>query len=147
MRRPQSGKKRPKQKLDESALVRQLSGPDGAVREGSLPPFAAEEGRTRLAEWLTAIGRKSATGGQLKSLLKDHPAAADLLAAVAGASTFLWDLVRADPRRTLRLLATDPDEQFAALIAGAHRVVAAMSTQDGIMRSLRRMKADAALLI
>jgi glutamate-ammonia-ligase adenylyltransferase len=147
MRRPQSGKKRPKQKLDESALVRQLSAPAGAVRESFLPPFVAEEGRSRLAEWLTAIRRKSATGGQLKSLLTDHPAAGNVLAAVAGASSYLWDLVRADPRRTLRLLAADPDEEFAALIAGAHRAVTATPTQDGIMRSLRRMKAEAALLI
>jgi len=147
MRRPQSGKKRPKQKLDESALARQLSPPGAEVRENFRPPLASALGRSRLAEWLTAIGAKSAAGRQLKSLLKDHPAAGDMLAAVAGASSYLWDLVRADPRRTLRLLAADPDEEFAALIADAHRAVTATPTHDGIMRSLRRMKAEAALLI
>jgi len=56
MRRPQSGKKRPKQKLDESALARQLSPPGAEVRENFPPPLASAQGRSRLAEWLTAIG-------------------------------------------------------------------------------------------
>jgi len=110
MRRPQSGKKRPKQNLDESALVWRSSPAGAAVREDFAPPLAAGRGRDRLAEWLTAIGRKGAAGEKLKSLLKDHPAADDLLGAVAEASPYLWDLVRADPRRTLRLLTANPDE-------------------------------------
>ena len=147
MRRPQSGKKRPKQNLDESALVWRSSPAGAAVREDFAPPLASARGRDRLAEWLTAIGRKGAAGEKLKSLLKDHPAADDLLGAVAEASPYLWDLVRADPRRTLRLLTGDPDEAFAALLAEARRSPAAAPRQEDVMRSLRRMKAEAALLI
>ena len=147
MRRPQSGKKRPKQNLDEPALVRRSSPAGAAVREDFAPPLASARGRDRLAEWLTAIGRKGAAGEKLKSLLKDHPAADDLLGAVAEASPYLWDLVRADPRRTLRLLTANPDEAFAALLAEARRSAAAAPRQEGVMRGLRRMKAEAALLI
>ena len=147
MRRPQSGKKRPKQNLDESALVRRSSPAGAAVREDFAPPLASARGRDRLAEWLTAIGRKGAAGEKLKSLLKDHPAADDLLGAVAEASPYLWDLVRADPRRTLRLLTANPDEAFAALLAEARRSAAAAPRQEDVMRGLRRMKAEAALLI
>ena len=147
MRRPQSGKKRPKQNLDEPALVWRSSPAGAAVREDFAPPLASARGRDRLAEWLTAIGRKGAAGEKLKSLLKDHPAADDLLGAVAEASPYLWDLVRADPRRTLRLLTANPDEAFAALLAEARRSPAAAPRQEDVMRGLRRMKAEAALLI
>ena len=136
MRRPQSGKKRPKQNLDESALVWRSSPAGAAVREDFAPPLASARGRDRLAEWLTAIGRKGAAGEKLKSLLNDHPAADDLLGAVAEASPYLWDLVRADPRRTLRLLTANPDEAFAALLAEARRSAAAAPRQEDVMRSL-----------
>jgi [glutamine synthetase] adenylyltransferase / [glutamine synthetase]-adenylyl-L-tyrosine phosphorylase len=145
MRRPQSGKKRPKQKLDESALVRRLGTAD-AVGEDFAPPLASARGRDRLAEWLAEIGRKGGTGEKLKSLLKDHPGAGDLLAAVAEGSAYLWDLVRADPRRTLRLLTANPDEAFAAVLAEARRSAAEAASQEGAMRGLRRMKAEAALI-
>ena len=147
MRPTQSGKKRPKQKLDESALVRRLSLADAAVRKDFAAPIASARGRSRLAEWLTAIGRKSAAGEKLKSLFKGHPAARDLFAAIAEASSYLWDLVRADPKRTLRLLTANPDEALAALLVGTRRAAAAASVQEDLMRSLRRMKAEAALLI
>ena len=146
MRRPQSGKKRPKQKLDESALVRRL-GPANAVAEGFAPPLASARGRDRLAEWLAEICRKRGAGEKLKSLLEDHAGARDLLAAVAEASVYLWDLVRADPRRTFGLLTANPDDAFAAVLAEARRSAAQAASQEGVMRSLRRMKAEAALII
>ena len=74
MRRPQSGKKRPKQKIDESALVRRLSPADAAACEDFALPIPSAQGRSRLAEWLAAIARKSATAEKLKSLVKDHAA-------------------------------------------------------------------------
>ena len=147
MRRPQSGKKRPKQKIDESALVRRLSPADAAACEDFALPIPSAQGRSRLAEWLAAIARKSATAEKLKSLVKDHAAAGDLLAAVADASPYLWDLVRADPRRTLRLLTADPDKELAALLAETCSAATAAPAQQGLMRSLRRMKAETALLI
>ena len=39
------------------------------------------------------------------------------VAAIAEASPYLWDLIRAEPDRFLALLEADPEPHFAALIA------------------------------
>ena len=39
-----------------------------------------------------------------------HPPLAKLLGGIAEAAPYLWDLVRADPARFVRLLDSDPDD-------------------------------------
>jgi [glutamine synthetase] adenylyltransferase / [glutamine synthetase]-adenylyl-L-tyrosine phosphorylase len=137
MRRPATGKRRPRQTPGESALVWRLT--------GALPRPSAL-GRSRVTEWLSGIAR-SAAGKAIASLVTTHPPLANLLAGVADAAPYLWDLVRADPARLLRLLNGDVEREFATLLATARHAAAAAKGSAALMRALRRMKAEAALLI
>jgi glutamate-ammonia-ligase adenylyltransferase len=136
MRRPVPGK-RPTHNLDEAALVRRLA---GAL------PYASASGRARAAEWLASIAR-TASGKALKALSDRHPALTSLLGGTAEAAPYLWDLVGDDPARLLRLLSRDPEEEFAALLGKAHSAAAAARGSAELMRVLRRLKAEAALIV
>ena len=57
-----------------------------------------------------------ATGKALKSLLREYKTLANVLGGMAEAAPYLWDLVRKDPARVLRLLTRDPDAQLAAVL-------------------------------
>jgi glutamate-ammonia-ligase adenylyltransferase len=104
----------------------------------------AKDAHGRVDAWLAEIGRTSAK--TLKPLLAAERAS-DLLAGIAEASPYLWDLVRADPERLVTLLATDPEARLAALIDQVARAGASATDDAEIMRALRRGKAEAALLI
>ncbi len=145
MRRPASGK-RPTRALDQAVLVRWFAGSPRGGRAGWRLPFASAAGRTRQAEWLEDIAR-TAAGRALKSLLKAHPPLADLLGGIAAEAQYLWDLVRADPARFVRLLTHTPEIELANLLAKARDDAAAAPNSPEVMRILRRMKAEAALLI
>jgi [glutamine synthetase] adenylyltransferase / [glutamine synthetase]-adenylyl-L-tyrosine phosphorylase len=129
--------KRPKPVTDKKALARQVT---GAL------PRASTGGRGRVTEWLKSIARTRA-GNSISALLQAHPGMTRVLAGIADGSPFLWDLVRADPARSLRLFGCDPDTEFVALL---RRVREAAGTAEGsatLMRVLRHLKAEAALLI
>ncbi len=79
--------------------------------------------------------------------MSTYPTVATLLQSLAESSPFLWELVSGDAQRLLRLLASDPDLHLAALLAETGRAVAASDDEAEAMRLLRRMKAEAALLI
>jgi glutamate-ammonia-ligase adenylyltransferase len=136
MRRPAAGG-RPGEKSGEAELVRRLA---GAL------PLPSPEGSAHVVAWLADIS-DSAAGKELAALNDEHPALADLLASIATTAPYLWDLIRADPARVLRLLTSDPDDALAALLTSAQRNAAAARTQPVLMRVLRHMKAEAALLI
>jgi glutamate-ammonia-ligase adenylyltransferase len=136
MRRPAPGK-RPKQKVDEAALVRRL--------DGALPRVSAQ-GRERVAEWLSSIARTEA-GKPLGLLVKQHPPLANLLGGIADTAPYLFDLVHGDPARFLRLLGRDPEEEITALLTITREAAAAARGSAALMRILRGMKAEAALLI
>ena len=136
MRGRKSGKY-PIRKGEDRALVRRIAG---------TLPRASAQGRNRTAEWVSGIAG-SAAGKSLKSLISAHPRLATLLAGIAGTAPYLWDLICADPARLLRLLTNNPEEELAALLQAAHRSGAAARGTAGLMRVLRRMKAEAALLI
>ena len=136
MRRPAPGK-RPKQKVDEAALVRRL--------DGALPRVSAQ-GRERVAEWLSSIARTEA-GKALGLLVKQHPPLANLLGGIADTAPYLFDLVRGDPARFLRLLGRHPEEEITALLTITREAAAAARGSAVLMRILRGMKAEAALLI
>jgi [glutamine synthetase] adenylyltransferase / [glutamine synthetase]-adenylyl-L-tyrosine phosphorylase len=131
---------RPKQrgqKNNEAALFRRLS--------GALPRPAARSS-AQVVEWLAALKSKAAATA-LKALIREQPLLAKLLGGIAEASPYLWDLVQADAARLLRFLGSDPDRTLATLLAEALSAAAPTRSRDDVMRILRRMKADAALLI
>src|SRR5262245_44728455 len=76
-----------------------------------------KQARARVEAWLRDIVR-TAAGRALKSLLGSGKGKlADIVAAIAEASPYLWDLIRADPARFLKLVEADPEAHFAMVIA------------------------------
>jgi glutamate-ammonia-ligase adenylyltransferase len=69
-----------------------------------------------------------------------------LLECLADGSPYLWDLASSDPARFLALLEAEPDQHLHSLLAHTRRA-AAQADGTEVMRLLRRMKAEAALLI
>ncbi len=106
----------------------------------------APEARARVAAWLADIAEQPAAAA-LTQLLADHPVANELLAGFAQSAPYLWDLVRAAPARLLTLLQGDSDRHFDDIIAAASGAAAATPDEAGIMALLRRLKAEAALMI
>src|SRR5438552_4048552 len=83
---------------------------------------APKAARACVDEWLAEIAH-TATGKTIKRLLTPTKAGTlgDVVAAVAEASPYLWDLIRADPDRFLALLEADPEAHFTVLIADVRR--------------------------
>src|SRR6185436_2622353 len=75
------------------------------------------------------------------------PTLATLIESLSESSPYLWDLASREPERLLRLLNADPDRHLADLLAGHGAAAAASSDEAEAKRLLRRMKAEAALLI
>ena len=137
--------KRQIKKPGQAALIERLEGlPRGKAARGL--PFSSAEGRARVAEWLESLAR-AAAGKSLNALLKDRQPLAALLGGVAAEAPYLWDLVRADPVRLVGFLTHDPEDELARLLAKARTDTAAARNSAAVMRSLRHMKARAALLI
>ncbi len=134
---PPAAGARPTLTVDAAALVQRLADP---------LPRPSAQGRAALADWLSSLTGKTA-GKALKHLSDARPELARLLAGIAEAAPYLWDLVRTDPARCLRLLQSDPDEALAGLLAKTSAAAVATRSREQVMRLLRRMKAEAALLI
>ncbi len=109
-------------------------------------PSVEKTGAAHLADWLSDIARDAA-GKTLAQLLKSHPAVEALIVGLAEESPYLWDLAHADPERLAVILRADPDAHFAALLERTAQAMAVTQDQDEAMRLLRRMKAEASLLI
>ena len=142
MRRPTSSK-RLKQRLDETALIRRLTRSPASQTVGRTFSVAVSP---RVAEWLAGI-KRSAAGKSLTSLIGKYSALAMLLNGIAEAAPYLWDLIQADPARLARFLTSDPDAELTALLATADDAAKRARESKQLMRILRNMKADAALLI
>jgi glutamate-ammonia-ligase adenylyltransferase len=112
----------------------------------ALPPAAAGADDARVAAWLADMADRP-TAAALAQLFADHPAVNGLIAGFSAGAPYLWDLVRVDPARLLTLLRSDPDLRFEHILAGAARSAAATADEAGTMALLRRLKAEAALLI
>jgi glutamate-ammonia-ligase adenylyltransferase len=136
MRRPASGKRK-KRSVEVASLAGRMA---GAL------PRASRRGRRHVAEWLSSIAR-TASGKALASLVAEHPTLVKALGGIADSAPYLWELARADPTCLLRLLANDPESEWAALLAGLRKGAAAAKGSAALMRVLRRAKAEAALLI
>ena len=75
-----------------------------------------------MTDWLSDI-KLTAAGKSLTKLRASHSGLARLLGGIAEASPYLWDLIRDDPVRLARLLTSNPDNEFAALLCAASNAV------------------------
>src|SRR5471032_2469778 len=117
-----------------------------AARIVSAPElFEPRLARARVAQWLDELAPAEAK--PLKALLADHPSVEKLLESLAESLPFLWVLASGDPHRLLRLLGADPDLHLAQLLAEQRCAIASCEDEAEAMQRLRRMKAQAALLI
>ena len=78
---------------------------------------------------------------------RDKNKARTILLGLAEFSPYLFDLVRADAARLIRLLRCEPETHLVSLIETTSREVFAAASEAEVMRLLRRMKSEAALLI
>ena len=136
MKRP-AANKRPKEKRGESALIDRL---------GGKVPKPSRQATARVRAWLAALRPKS-TAAALASLVRRHPAAAQILGGIAGTAPYLWDAIANDPAQLRNLLGADPDRTFDALIGKIKVAAAAARSQAALMRILREAKLKAALFI
>ncbi len=104
-------------------------------------PDKAEQ---RLKDWLADLEPEQSAA--IDGLL-GHPQVRRILLGIAEASPYLFDLVRADPVRLIRLLTCEPEAHFARLIENVGLGVLAAAGEAEAMQLLRRIKAEAALLI
>ena len=97
-----------------------------------------------LSDWLAEL--EPAQSAALRAVL-EQPFASRILLGIAEFSPYLFDLVRADAARLIRLLACDPEPHLASLIEKTTNEVFAAANDADVMHLLRRMKAEAALMI
>jgi glutamate-ammonia-ligase adenylyltransferase len=106
--------------------------------------FAPDQARLRLESWLADLEPEHAN--TIRSLADRFPQAKTILEGIAEASPYLFDLMRADAARLIRLLDDDPQSHLAALIERTSHAIAAAADEAEVMQLLRRMKSQAALL-
>ena len=80
----------------------------------------------------------------LDALFTAAPCAEQVCLGIAESSPFLIEVVRSEPERLLRVLDRPPHAHLDALIA---ECAAADGSEADVMRTLRRMRSEAALLI
>src|SRR6185312_7820855 len=105
---------------------------------------ASSTAEQRLGDWFAELEPQQAA--EIGAWL-DRPFARAILLGIVEFSPYLFDLIRADAARLLRLLACDPEPHLAALIEKTSRDVLAAAGEAEAMRLLRHMKSEAALLI
>ena len=106
---------------------------------------APAEAEQRLAGWLVDLEPRQAAA--IRELAARYPRLNTILLGIAQASPYLFDLLRADAARAIRLFDCAPEPHLARLIEHTCRDVEAASSEADAMQLLRRMKAEAALLI
>jgi glutamate-ammonia-ligase adenylyltransferase len=117
-----------------------------AARFVDRPHVSAPDGaEQQLANWLSDLAPDQAAA--IDDLCARFPLARTILQGIAEASPYLFDLIRADAARLIRLLECEPDRHLAALIETTCREVTAATGEADVMHLLRRMKSEAALLI
>lgn len=104
-------------------------------------PDIAEQ---RLNDWLAEI--EPAQSAAIREWI-GQSRTRDILRGICEFSPYLFDLIRADPARLVRLLGCDPEPHLAALIEKTSVAVLAASSEAEVMPLLRRLKAEAALMI
>src|SRR5215813_5462811 len=129
------------------AKKREAAGPTLAQRIVAAPLLSSPtDARAKVSAWLGEIAASEA-GRALARLLAGSNKLQALIEGVADGSPYLWELAAGEPARLVALLESDPDAHLDALLGAAAADVAATADQSEAMRLLRRMKAEAALLI
>src|SRR5262245_5816574 len=105
---------------------------------------ASRKAEQILRDWLAEL--EPAQSVELVALL-DHPHAKAIVLGIAEYSPYLFELIRADAARFIRLLQCEPESHLASLIETASREVLTTAAEADVMRLLRRMKSESALLI
>src|SRR5438132_6888405 len=122
--------------MNSSALAaRFVSGPHITASS------AAEQ---RLGDWLAELEPQQAAE---IGVWLDRPLARAILLGIVEFSPYLFDLIRTDAARLIRLLACDPEAHLTSLIENTSRDVLAAAGEAEVVHLLRRMKSEAALLI
>ncbi len=106
-----------------------------------LAPGKAEQ---ILGDWLADLAPEQSAAIET---LNGHRLVRTILLGLAEFSPYLFDLIRDDPARLIRLMGCDAESHLAALIEITSQEVLAASGEADVMRLLRRMKSEAALLI
>ena len=146
MRRPERRTAPPKKEARKSNGAAAAGGAALADLITTAPRLSDPDGaRLRVSEWLA--GTSSADSKSLKSLFSKRPIIGTLVDSLAESSPYLWELVTRDPDRLLRLLGANPEQHFAALLRDHGHGAGVSKDEAEAMRELRRMKAEAALLI
>jgi glutamate-ammonia-ligase adenylyltransferase len=115
-----------------------------AERFTAAPHVAASEGaERRLADWLAELEPERATAIEV---LLNSSFAKDIVLGVVAYSPYLFDLIRADSARLIRLLKSNPRTHLASLVEETSRAAAAAADEAELMHLLRAMKSEAALL-
>ncbi len=125
---------------------------DHADHEGLVARFAdaphvnsPDDARQRLADWLGDCEPGQARA--IATLAAAHPALDAILLGIVESSPYLFDLIRASAARFQRLLTCTPETYVPDLIARTSRDVSEAAVEADVMRQLRLMKSEAALLI
>src|SRR3984957_8998914 len=106
---------------------------------------APDKAEQRLTDWLSSLAAEQAAA--IDDLIVRFPLVKTILLGIAEASPYLFDLVRADSARLIRLLACKPERYLAHLIEQTRLEVLDAAGESDVMQLLRRMKSEAALLI
>ncbi|HVV40087.1 MAG TPA: bifunctional [glutamine synthetase] adenylyltransferase/[glutamine synthetase]-adenylyl-L-tyrosine phosphorylase [Nitrobacter sp.] len=106
---------------------------------------ASAEARKRLDDWLADVEPEQSAA--IRQLAGASPRAETILLGIVEASPYLFDLMRSDAGRVVRLFSCDPDRYLPELIARAAGVAAVAVDEADTMRRLRLVKNEAALLI
>ena len=105
---------------------------------------ASDKAEPILLSWLAELEDepKAAIAARL-----EQTRAKTILLGIAEHSPYLFELIRSDAARLIRILECEPERYLASLIETTSRDVFAAATEAEVMRLLRRMKSEAALLI
>ncbi len=99
-----------------------------------------------VADWLSEIDGSS-DGQVLRRIAAEHGNLSELMAGLAEWAPHLWDLLRADVARAVRILTRHPQAHLDALLTQASHAIAASEDEASAMRALRVLKAEVSLLI
>ena len=106
--------------------------------------LAPDKAEQILGGWLADLAPEQSAA---LAALTVHPLARTILLGLAEFSPYLFDLIRDDADRAIRLLRCEPQSHLATLIETTSREVLAATNEADVMRLLRHMKSEAALLI
>ncbi|CAH1671336.1 bifunctional [glutamine synthetase] adenylyltransferase/[glutamine synthetase]-adenylyl-L-tyrosine phosphorylase [Chelatococcus asaccharovorans] len=118
----------------------------GARIAPGLIPFDRKSAERRLDDLLADAARHAASA-QLAERLSQWRGARDVVSALADHSPFLWSLAAADPARLLSLLTDDPETRRLHILAETRACWRDAADQPAIMRRLRQLRGEHALLV